>query len=428
MALPRAKKKAPRAAPRVKRGGKLSAPGWDGWEEWTGEQIHRHREFCRAFYYDNFKSSELSEFIFTWMKDNGYSKDDIKQAKAAPSYVASTTAGIIAKQLLDGMPDYVERENEYWESLPGTMGSKRPVSDFLKNRIDDCISAGSKVVEKKEEEEKKVAGPVKTIQERMIEASVSMASEIDELEEQLIRDPENFDTKGLNITGLLRKQEAKANHARIIKEFYTGQLEEHQLLEKLPTPAQLKKMDEAEQDSWGQLKEGYAHLSNKAKKNILKFYTEVVSACEMLQQEAKVTRKPRAKKTVSSDKLVAKLKYLKIDEKNKLVSIDPTKIIGASELWVYNIKTRKLGKYVAADIDPTGQGRDGSGLSVKGTTIVGFNETESIQKTLRKPEEQLKEFQDAGKVKLRKLLDDIKAVDIKLNGRINDTTILLKVS
>ena len=67
-------------------------------------------------------------------------------------------------------------------------------------------------------------------------------------------------------------------------------------------------------------------------------------------------------------------------------------------------------------------------MSVKGTTIIGFNEKESVQKTLRKPEEKIKEFKEAGKVKLRTFLEDINAVDIKLNGRINSDTILLKVS
>ena len=52
---------------------------------------------------------------------------------------------------------------------------------------------------------------------------------------------------------------------------------------------------------------------------------------------------------------------------------------------------------------------------------------ESIQKTLRKPTEQLKEFKDAGKVKLRKYMDDIKTTDTKLNGRCNPDTVLLKV-
>jgi hypothetical protein len=65
-------------------------------------------------------------------------------------------------------------------------------------------------------------------------------------------------------------------------------------------------------------------------------------------------------------------------------------------------------------------------LGVKGTSITGFNENLSVQKTLRKPEEQLKEFKAAGKVQLRKFLDDIRAVDIKLNGRINEDIILLR--
>ena len=51
----------------------------------------------------------------------------------------------------------------------------------------------------------------------------------------------------------------------------------------------------------------------------------------------------------------------------------------------------------------------------------------SIQKTLRKPEKQLKEFMGSGKVKLRTFLSDIKAVDTKLKGRINANTVILKV-
>jgi hypothetical protein len=113
------------------------------------------------------------------------------------------------------------------------------------------------------------------------------------------------------------------------------------------------------------------------------------------------------------------MKFLKQDDKLKLVSINPADILGAKELWVFNIKTRKIGKYVAAEFQE---------LGVKGTSITGFNESVSVQKTLRKPEEQLKEFKAAGKVQLRKFLEDIKAVDIKLNGRINEDTILLKVA
>ena len=46
---------------------------------------------------------------------------------------------------------------------------------------------------------------------------------------------------------------------------------------------------------------------------------------------------------------------------------------------------------------------------------------------MRKPVDQLKEFKDSGKVKLRTFLEDIKTTDTKLNGRCNPETVLLKV-
>ena len=80
------------------------------------------------------------------------------------------------------------------------------------------------------------------------------------------------------------------------------------------------------------------------------------------------------------------------------------------------------------NIDPQGMKREGSGLSVKGTSIIGFDEENSRQKTLRKPEVQLNDFKACGKVKLRTYLDDIKTIDTKLNGRCNPDTLLLKVN
>ena len=109
---------------------------------------------------------------------------------------------------------------------------------------------------------------------------------------------------------------------------------------------------------------------------------------------------------------------MKSNEPLKLVSINPADIIGSKELWIFNTKTRKLGKYIAAEFND---------LGVKGTTITGFDEFKSIQKTVRKPEDKLKEFKAAGKVQLRKFLEDINATDTKMNGRINEDTVLLKV-
>ena len=100
--------------------------------------------------------------------------------------------------------------------------------------------------------------------------------------------------------------------------------------------------------------------------------------------------------------------------------MNPADIIGANELWVYNIKTRKLGKYIADNL----QGP----LGVKGTSLTGFDETKSVCKTLRKPTDTLKEFAKSGKIQLRKFLDEIKATETKMNGRVSADIVLLKVA
>ena len=142
-----------------------------------------------------------------------------------------------------------------------------------------------------------------------------------------------------------------------------------------------------------------------------------MSACDLITAESKANRKTRKPKPKSAEKLVAKIKYCISDEKYSVASINPADIIDATELWVFNTKTRKIGKYVA---------EDNCTLQVKGTTLQFFDTNKSVAKTLRKPEQQLPEFNKAGKVQLRKFLDNIKGVETKMNGRFNDQTVLLK--
>jgi hypothetical protein len=281
----------------------------------------------------------------------------------------------------------------------------RSTAEWLSKSIAKILEEGKHDEVEPEEGTVEVKPAVHTpsIQERLRDVAFGMTEEIEDAIEAFQTDPESFDPKAFKLLNLLRGRQAKAAHARIIKDLYSRNYDE--LVEAATTK------DE-------QLKEAYAHLSKANLKKITLFYSEILSACDMLAQEAKINKKPRAKKPTDKSKVVAKMKYLKQDDKLKLVSINPQDIIGAKELWVFNVKTRKLGKYVTTEFND---------LNVKGTTITGFDEFKSVAKTLRKPEDQLKEFKAAGKVQLRKFLDDIKAVDIKLNGRINEDTILLKV-
>ena len=149
-----------------------------------------------------------------------------------------------------------------------------------------------------------------------------------------------------------------------------------------------------------------------------KFFTLVATDAEKLASNKSAARKPRKKKPVSFEKKVKNLKFKKEDVDNKLVSIDPVKIMGAQQLWVYNVKTRKLGVYIA---------KDEAGLEVKGSAILNYKYGESICKTLRKPKDVLSRVLDGGKVVLRKVMSEVNSKPSELNGRINKDTILLRV-
>lgn len=166
------------------------------------------------------------------------------------------------------------------------------------------------------------------------------------------------------------------------------------------------------------IKEGYSNFSKTEIKKIIGFCDSIITDAMKVVNESNKSRKPRQRKQKSPEQLVAKLRYMKLSDELKLESVEPKDIIGALQLWVYNTKNRKLGCYNA---------EDASGLSVKGSTIIAFNESKSTQKKLRKPEVTLPEVLKGGKVYLRTALDDIKAVAATLNGRLNMDTILLRI-
>jgi hypothetical protein len=372
--------------------GKDFSPKWDGHEAWDTNQFLRHFHVAMSWYRLESSGKELKPKVINWMSANGYTKEQIAEFKKTKDNRCGTTVGAIAACLLKGMPPVRVDFNE-----------GRSSAVWLGQAIAKIVSEGKDDTDDSEEVEIKPTGPVVSIQDRVRESSYKMTEEIETAIEAFQTDPETFDPKAFKVLNLLKAHQAKAAHARVIRDFYVKDLDE--LVEVATTK------DE-------QLKEAYSHLSKVQLRKITAFYQEIVSACEMLAQEAKVNRKPKAKKAVPAEKIIAKLKYKKADEPLKLVSINPADILGAKELWTYNTKSRKLGKYLAAEFQE---------LGVKGTTITGFNEATSVQKTLRKPADQLKEFKAAGKVVLRKFLEDINAVDTRMNGRINEDIILLKI-
>jgi len=166
-----------------------------------------------------------------------------------------------------------------------------------------------------------------------------------------------------------------------------------------------------------ELIEAYSNFTKPELKKFATFHRNIISACGMMQEVAKVVRAPRKKKPISQEKLVAKLKYKKEDTSLGIVSPNPVHIIGSKEVWVYNTKTRKLAQYKALDE---------RGLTVKGASIDQFS-SDSAEKTLRKPAESLAEFKKASKVKLRTFLKELSTVDVPANGKLNEHHIILRI-
>ena len=166
-----------------------------------------------------------------------------------------------------------------------------------------------------------------------------------------------------------------------------------------------------------ELKEAYSNFTKPQLKKVVAWCDQVILDCQKVMGSAAQNRKPRKRKVKSPEELTVKVKVLDKFDELKLVSIPATEIIGAMQLWVYNVKTRKLGCYHA---------EDAGGFSVKGTSLENFNESKSVHKKLRKPEVSLPELMKAGKVLLRNYMDSIRAVESSLTGRLNGDTILLR--
>lgn len=202
----------------------------------------------------------------------------------------------------------------------------------------------------------------------------------------------------------LKKNEIKQSDAKQVHEYYRDLYIELRLFE-----------------SNKDVKEAYGHLTTKQRDNYTNFVGKILDDCKKYtetERKVRKTRKPRKKKIKPVDQIVSKVQFKTEDVELQLASINPTKIVGAPGVWVFNTKYRKLTLLQA----PQGQC-----LSVKGTTIIGFDESVSSSKTIRKPKETLTQLLSLGKIAMKKEFEKIKTAKQVANGRIGKDTLILKV-
>jgi hypothetical protein len=355
-------------------------PEWHDMDRLTPEQHAARWRDGKYFYYYHHDIKEMRPFIVE-LFGKSWTKKQLKDFNKVRDVLVSPHLGAMCKMVLDGAK---------WPN-----DSKAWAEKQIARLLD--IGAGEADPDAPKEEPKKVFN----IQDRLRELREEIIGDLEQIEDEFIRTRK---LPNINVLSWLRNRNVPQQVVPAMIDFYGDRL---------------AFMLEVKDGNDKQLKEAYAHLKKKDTDNWIKWYNDIITDLDAYKRVKASQRKVRTKKPVSPEKLVRKLKFQKDDADLNVTSVSPKDIVGAQILWVYNTKTRKLGKYVASSTDQV--------LSVKGSTILGWDPKQSVSKTLRKPTEQLKEFQNSGKVQLRTFLDKIKATEVKLNGRTNAQTILLRV-
>lgn len=332
-----------------------------------------------------YTNKEAKDFLIRYLEDTKANKDVIKLVRKAPDNSMTPTAGWTARCATRGL---ILDQHQL---------------DYIQKTIDKLVKIATPIVSV-ESKDKPVARV--NIQEIMREKATDAMAEVEEMFDEFILG----DCKNVNIE---KKVIGHFTSRNVLPQHMTPMIKHWEDI--------LNESNEILQGKCPQLKEAYASYTKTQLKNRIKFCEIVLSELNGYINLKKTVKKVRARKPVTVEKIVSKLKYCKNfkDEAQKLdlVSIHPTKLHNASEAWIYDTRKRKMHHYVADNYSKV--------LIVKGNALLGFDKKESGVKTLRKPSEQIKAL-TGSKPAARKYFKEIKAVEAVPNGRFNADMVLLK--
>jgi len=169
----------------------------------------------------------------------------------------------------------------------------------------------------------------------------------------------------------------------------------------------LQEIDDVLDKTDDALVEGWSYL-NTTKLKRLRSYLELI--VEEFTIKGTVTRR---KRKVSPEKMVKSLKYLS-EFDGKLESVNPTQIIGAKSVLLYNVKQRKISVYLSDE-----------GLTVKGSTLKNFNSA-TVKSCGRKDYKWIKMMTVCPKMRMLNEINILKAREQEATGRINKDTLILR--
>jgi hypothetical protein len=354
--------------------------------EWTiqpGEH-NRQSQLISAFSWYNYHygKKDAKELIIDWLNRQGQN-DLAKAFVRVPEHIDLNTVGWLCRMEMRGLVLNDREKSHITDTIAQHIKARESVSAV----INDAVPAAPRV----------------TIQDRLREIVMAAAADLEGMYDDMILAGAKM-TADFKPMAVLRGHNVSPNLIRDVREPWVQRRAELEAVSAGRDP---------------DLVEGYGNFGKLQIRNLIKLVDQVIADCDSYVQVKKTERAPRKKKPVSPERLTAKFKYLRQFDELRLQSEPVTRLVNAAEVWLYESKKRKL-IHVVAD------SHIGS-ITVKGNNIIGFDPSKSLQKTLRRPAEQLKTIVGAAAATARKNFQEIKSMETKFNGRGTADLIILKV-
>lgn len=274
------KKSAPRTSAMLDEKYTGEEPVWDTERATAMDDATFENHMRRSFFYYNYfyNQKDFKKYVIEWMKNPEYrfTAEDVKTFSRSPDRAIEMTACSLVKAHRQGMP-FRGRQVEY---------------------IKECIAkAITSTVDEIEEVlvEEKPRAYVPTIQDRLNEKTSETIGELEGHYDAFISDP---------------KYQFKPYDYFVANNVPQSQLTKYELVYQ----ARFDELKIAFEKTDEQLQEGYSHYKSADFKRMFAFIDQILNDIIQYRGLKKATKKVRAPKSVSKEKVVSKLKYAKEDK------------------------------------------------------------------------------------------------------------------
>ncbi len=290
----------------------------------------------------------------------------------------------------------------YWDMLENEFtGVYSHAQEFIKDKLNELIIKGKAIIKadvaaKKQEEAEPTKAVVTPLMRMIAHNQITIMEDLYLIEDAWVKNDKDVKLnlyRQMQVHGTKRFVEVEAWINEYIPDYEAFMAKDEEVLE------------------------AYSHLTRKEVNNRLEILRGFLDDINLMKASKKAMRKVKVKKPVAVDKQIAKLKFKQLDNDFKLTSIQPMRVPGAMNLWFFNTKTRVL--TILNSESP-------NGMSVKGTSIKGFDPKTSIQLKLRKPEDILPTVLKKSPKQIDKLVGGLTTKVRVPNGKINNDMIILR--